>query len=209
MMAMHAAWPGVFGLGRPMELRIDVQLPPQDTERELARRYERLRGRSDLVAMQPPLRAPLPGLAFRIRETDGDFHVDVEDLRRERLAGCTVFSRVPELGRDAGRWVRSPHSRYGRDYQRRGIASAVYRWALDAGLCLVSGPRQSEAAHQLWRRLAQDHPCLEVRLAGSGLACVAGVDDPADSCHLGDLETRIALLGHGWSRERFERATAP
>lgn len=206
MIATHARSPGVFGLGRPMELRIDVQLPPHDTERELARRYERLRGRRDLVAMLPPLRAPLPGLAFRVREADGDFHVHVEDLRRERLAGCTIFSRVPELGREARRWVRSPHSRYGRDYQRRGIASAVYRWALDAGLCLVSGPRQSQPAHQLWRRLAQDHRCVAVRLAGSGLACLGEV---ADARHLGDLETRLALLGHGWSLERFERATAP
>jgi hypothetical protein len=53
--------------------------------------------------------------------------------------------------------VRAPHSRYDTGYQRRGLATAVYRWALGRGTCLVSGACQSPGAYALWRSLARHY----------------------------------------------------
>ena len=204
--AGRPCWP-VTSLAWPwMELRIDVQLPRLDIERDLRRRHERLQEREDLIDVQPLLKAPLPGLVFRYRETDGEFHIYVEDTVRQRLAGYTIFGRVGELDREAARWVRAPHSRYSPDYQRRGIASAVYRWALNAGLCLVSGPRQSEAAHALWRSLSRDYACAYVALTGQRLHCLG---ESVDEARQTQLDTRLALFGPHWNAERFARLISP
>ena len=69
-------------------------------------------------------------------------------------------------------------------YQRRGIATAVQRWWLDGGRCLISGARQSSGAHALWRRLAARY-----------LLVYAGVR--------ADLFARMILLGHGWDLVRL------
>jgi GNAT superfamily N-acetyltransferase len=73
-----------------------------------------------------------PARAFR--EADGELYVYIEDVRRDRLVGYTVFNRLVELSREADRHIRAPHSQYDPAYQRRGLASAVYRWALDQGI---------------------------------------------------------------------------
>ena len=101
---------------------------------------------------------------MRYREADGEWYVYVEDLQRRRLAGYTVFNRLVELDRRADRHLRAPHSRYDTPYQRRGLASAVYRWALQEGWCLVSGARQSPGAHALWHQLC---PAARLGLRGS------------------------------------------
>lgn len=80
-------------------------------------------------------------LTFSINVTlDGcvDHQVEAADEKKQ------------ELSRRADPHLRGPHSRYRPDYQRRGTATAVYRWALGIGLCLISGPRHSRGAHALW-----------------------------------------------------------
>jgi hypothetical protein len=134
-------------------MRVDVNLDHRDMEAELAALYERLRPRADKLVTLPIFAPRAPELVFKYREVDGEFYVYAEDAERGVLAGVTVFNRVPELDARVGRFVRSPHSRYAREYRRRGVATAVYQWALGAGMCLVSGPRQSVAAYRLWGAL--------------------------------------------------------
>ena len=147
----HALACGLPGLGSRMDLRIDVALPPTTVEAELERVHARLRRFGGALCGLRTLDIHVPGFAFRFREADGEQYVYVEDLANRRLAGYTVFNRLIELDRHADRCLRGPHSKYGRMYQRRGLATAVYRWALESGMCLITGARQSEGAHALWR----------------------------------------------------------
>ncbi|HET8746733.1 MAG TPA: N-acetyltransferase [Ramlibacter sp.] len=186
-------------------MRIDVALEHRDLEAELAALHARMARPGDALHGLPVLAGSPPGLVFRYRETDGEFHVYVEDPARAVLAGCTVFGRAPELDRRVARYVRSPHSRYAAAYRGRGVASAVYEWALHAGLCLLSGPRQSPAAHGLWMKLARNWPLAYVETRDGQLRML---ETQVDGSAFEDLDTRLLLLARGWTRERFASATS-
>lgn len=181
-------------------MRIDVQLPPDTLQAELLRLHARLQSHGDPLHDLATLPIALAGLRFRHRLADGEHYVYVEDPVRQRLAGCTVFNRLIEVTRRADPHVRGPHSRYAPDYQRRGIAAAVYRWALATGQCLVSGPRQSAGAHALWMSLAREHPLGYVDLRDKVLRWL-GPDVAPDV--LADFHTRMVLLGRGWDWRTF------
>lgn len=102
------------------------------------------------------------------------------------------------------RHLRAPHSRYAPAYQRRGLATAVYRWALDGGQCLMTGARQSPGAHALWDRLACEYLSGYVRVKDKALAYL-GAEVPTEV--LDDLHTRRFLLGRRWTLERLRAAT--
>lgn len=192
---MATAW-----LPRRLELRIDVGHDADKLESELDALYRRLGCPGDVlhgIASSPTSR---PGLVLRWREADGEFYVYVEDRARRRLAGCTVFNRLVELDARADRYLRAPHSRYRPAYQRQGVATAVYRWGLDAGLCLITGARQSPGAHALWQSLAQRYPRLYVDLRDRVLRCLG---PHVDAAVRDDLHTRMLLLGRGWSVQRL------
>ena len=187
-------------------MRIDVALEHRDIDAELARLHQRMHTRGDALHGLPALATPpLPDMAFRYREVDGEFYVYVEDTARRALAGCTVFNRTRDVHRKAARYLRSPHSRYATGYQRRGLATAVYTWALGAGLCLVSGPRQSPGAHRLWQALSARHELLFVRLGADALQLLPEAPEGPDR---EQLDTRMLLLGAGWDGERLARITA-
>lgn len=185
---------------RPMELRIDVQRPPAGVEDELDALYRRMRRPGDALYGLPAMGITFPGLIFRYREADGEHYVYVEDPARGCLAGCTVFNRLVELDRRADRHLRAPHSRYAPDYQRRGIATAVYRWWLDRQGCLISGARQSDGAHALWRALEGRYGLIYVDLRDKKLRLL---DRRIDGRVLQDLHTRMILLGAGWDVARL------
>jgi hypothetical protein len=186
-------------------MRIDVSLDHRNLDAELAGLHARMRTPGDALHGLPAIATSLPHLAFRYREVDGEFHVYVEDPARPALAGCTVFQRVPEVDRRVDACIRSPHSRYAQDYRGQGIASAVYAWALQAGMCLVSGPRQSPAAHRLWMALARTYEIAFVQVADKRLRIMEAEPHPAA---LQDLGTRMLLLGAGWTLHRFAGAAA-
>ncbi len=186
----------------PVELRIDVGPRKTRPADALAPVQERMRAMQDRLCEMPHLGLGDPGLRARFREADGELYVYIDDVRSNRLVGYTVFNRLIELDRRADRHIRAPHSQYDPAYQRRGLASAVYRWALDQGICLMSGARQSPGAHALWLRLSRDHEAGFVdlrckRLSYLGREVAAGT--------LADLHTRMFLLGDGWTLERFRR----
>jgi hypothetical protein len=173
-------------------MRVDVDLSHRDIEAELDALYARLRARGDVMLPVPAFAPRAPELVFKCREIDGEFHVYAEDPLRNVLAGCTVFNRVFELDPEVGRFVRSPHSRYAPAYQRRGVATAVYQWALQAGMCLVSGPRQSEGAYRLWEALGRESELLVVSLEGRDFrVLMEEVDEQVPQV----LGTRMMLVG--------------
>ena len=203
---MAFPWPGTLPLWRgwrragPAELRIDVAQHPGELEQELEELYRRMCRPGERLYGMACVPVGVPGLVFRHREADGEHYVYAEDVGRRRLAGYTVFNRLVELDRRADRHLRAPHSKYAGPYQRRGIASAVYRWWLGRGHCLISGARQSPGAHALWHALARHHPLLFVELRDKVMRQVASAPSP---CLRDDLHTRMILLGEGWDLARL------
>jgi len=186
-------------LARAIELRIDVS-PPSGLEQELDSLYRRLHRPGNVLYGLPAICIHFPGFVFRYREADGEYYVYVEDLARRCLAGYTVFNRLVEVNRRADPHLRAPHSKYAPAYQRRGIATAIYRWWLEAGRCLITGARQSAGANALWHSLGKRHALIyadvrhkTVRLLGTQV----------DRQTHDDLHTRMILLGKGWSINRL------
>ena len=152
---------------------------------------------SDLVRL--PAAIPPRFRAYR-RIADGECYVYVEDILQQRLAGCTVFNRLVGIDRRLDPHLRSPHSRYRPAFQRRGLATAVYRQMLDAGVCLLSSARQSPAAHALWKSLGRRYELGYVRLEGGR---VIALGDRVEDAVFDDLDTRLLLCGAGWDAARL------
>ena len=146
---------------------------------------------------------PLP----RYRRTAGkETFIYIEDPEQRRIAGSTTFNRVVGLDRKLDQYVRSPHSRYRTSYQRQGLAKSIYLEALDAGLCLLSGARQSPGALQLWRSLGKHYPLHHVQLQDKQLI---DLGRSIEWKTFEDLHTRLLLCGAGWSAERLLALAAP
>lgn len=190
------AFPG--WLARIMELRIDVDPGSWILDNELDSLYRRITRPGDRLHDMPEVKTEIPGLVLRYREADGEFYVYVVDKVRGRLAGYTVFNRLIEVGRRADPFLRAPHSKYDAPYQRQGLAGAVYRWALEAGQCLMTGARQSPAARGLWQSLSRQHEFGYVDVRRKVLTDL-GKQVPDAVLH--DLHTRMVLLGRGWTWE--------
>jgi len=188
------AFPG--WLARIMELRIDVDPGSWKLDNELDNLYSRITRPGDRLHDMAQSGTDIPGLVLRYREADGEFYVYLEDRMRGRLAGYTVFNRLVELGRRADPLLRAPHSKYDPAYQRQGLATAVYRWALDAGQCLITGARQSAAAHGLWQSLARHYEFRYVCVSRKELT---DLGEHVPDALLQELNTRMVLLGRGWT----------
>ena len=187
---------------RPAELRVDVD-PSTDRGEPLESIYRRIRTAGSPLHNLPTFVLRDPHFKVHVRESDGELYAYVEDTQRRCLAGCTVFSRLVEVDRRADRHLRSPHSRYLAQYQRLGIATAVYDWALATGVCLMTGARQSPGAHALWRSLARRHESGYAELRNKRLTYL-GCDLAAQD--LDRLETRMFLLPKNWPLPLFRAA---
>lgn len=192
-------------LGWLSELRIDVNHAPEEVESELDAIHARMKRPLDRLHKLPEVKTDIPGIVLRYREADGEYYVYVVDVQRDRVAGYTVFNRLIEVGRRADPYARAPHSKYALAYQGMGLATAVYRWGLDAGLCIFSGARQSTGAHRLWMGLARHYELGYVDLRHKQLRYLGR--EVARSVQE-DLHTRMVLLGRGWTLADYMRATA-
>ena len=186
------------------ELRIDVRHQPSDIEKQLQALYRRLNTPGDALHGLPLLCIRVPGLVLRYREADGEHYVYIEDPARRCLAGYVVFNRLIEVNRRADSHLRAPHAKLAPAYQRRGIATTIYRWWLDRGNTLITGARQSAGAHALWLSLGKHYELLYVELRANQLRCL-GLQ--VDSRVRQDLHTRIVMLGRGWDVDRLAQAT--
>lgn len=191
------------GLPGIMPLRIDVAHDPHGLQADLDALERRMRRAGDPLHGLPTLGIARPGFRFRHREADGEHYVYVEDTVRGCLAGCTVFNRLVELDRQTAQHLRSPHSRYAPAYQRRGLASLVYRWWLDSQGSLVSGARQSPAAHGLWHAMSRHYPIGYARIENRRLDWLGSEVDPQTR---EALNTRLVLLG---SRSKIGDTSCP
>jgi hypothetical protein len=178
-------------------MRIDVQQSPGKIEAELEALCRRRSQPGSALRDTALLPIRLPGFAFHHREADGEHYIYIEDVLRRRLAGYTVFNRLVEVNRRIDPFIRGPHSKYAAAYQRRGIASAVYQWGLER-FCLISGARQSESAHALWRSLGRRYPLGYVTLRGKEVCYLGTEIQPALR---DDLHTRMMLFGGGCTLE--------
>lgn len=179
-----------------MELRVDVQLGSAEVDDELRSLHDRLVRSGILKRRTQIIKTPIADLRFHHREADGEHYIYVEDAARGCLAGYTVFNRLIEVNRRLDRFLRAPHSKYATDYQRRGIATAVYEWALAQGFCLVSGARQSPGAHALWQTLAKRHRLEYIDIRDKDITFLGSqVDGPTKNCR----HTRMLLLDDGWN----------
>ena len=73
-------------------------------------------------------------------------------------------------------------------------------WALGRGFCLLSGARQSAGAHALWHALARRHALRWVALRARRMHDLGNAVPATQSA---ELDTRLLLLGHGWSLARL------
>ncbi|MGU7784738.1 histone acetyltransferase [Burkholderia sp. PU8-34] len=185
-------------------MRIDVQHCQHTIDDELDTLHARLHRPGDRLHGLPAVPLGTTGLIVRHREADGEYFLYVEDPATRQLAGSTVFNRLPEIPRRADRYLRAPHSRFRSSHQRRGLATALYRWSLDAGLCLISGARQSVGAAHLWTALARDYRHGFADVEGRTLRYLG--EQVPDDVH-GALHTRRLLLGRGWTMADFAHAT--
>lgn len=186
------------------ELRIDVKQQPSDIEKELDALYGRFNCPGDALHELPVICLHFRDLVFRYREADGEHYVYVEDTARGCLAGYVVFNRLIEVDRRTDPHLRAPHAKFAPAYQRRGIATAIYRWWLEAGNCLITGARQSDAAHALWRYLGRRYESFYVDLRDKKLRHLG---QQIDSRTQQDLHTRMILLGKGWDSDRLSECT--
>ena len=186
------------------ELRVDVNLDPSHIEQELEALHARLYRAGDPLHKLPVLPLDYRGLVFRYREADGEHYVYVEDRQRACLAGYVVFNRLVELSRRADPYLRAPHAKFARAYQRLGIAAAIYRWWLDAGNCMISGARQSAGANALWHKLGKQYVLTYVDLRSKRLCYLSR---QVSETRRQDLHTRMLMLGRGCSLERLGEQT--
>lgn len=182
-------------------MRIDVKLQPAELERELEELHRRMNRPGDSIHGLEAIDIDFPGLIFRYREADGEHYIYAEDIASGCLVGYTVLNRLVEVNRRADRYLRAPHSKYAQAYQRRGIATAIYRWWLDAGHCLISGARQSTGANALWRALGRRYPIIYVGLHDKQLRYLGKHIEARVS---ENLHTRMILLGKGWCLDQLE-----
>jgi len=186
------------------ELRIDVTHQPSDIEKQLQALYRRLNTPGDALHGLPLLCIRVPGLVLRYREADGEHYVYIEDPARRCLAGYVVFNRLIEVARRADPHLRAPHAKFAPAYQRRGIATTIYRWWLDRGNTLITGARQSAGAQALWLSLGRHYELLYVELRAKQLRCLGR---QVDNRVRQDLHTRIVMLGRGWDVDRLVQST--
>ena len=169
--AFAGHWPDLRTWWRlPQELRIDVD---PSSEGALEQELDTLHGRLYGLPTEP---LSAPRFVMHRREADGEWYVYVEDRVERRLAGYTVFNRLIEVDRHTDPHVRAPHSKSARAYQRRGLATAVYGWALGSGRRDLPGfgraPVQRGAC-----AVALPHPPPRLGLCGSARQA-AGVPGP-------------------------------
>lgn len=201
------ASPGLLGRWAQWltELRIDVDLSGRDIQREFDALHDRIRTNHRTREALQPLPLHLRGLVFRLREADGEYFVYAIDPLRNRMAAYTVFNRLVEVDRRTDRHLRAPHTKVAHGYRRMGIATAIYRWWLDSGRCLMTGARQSPGAHGLWMSW-RGYDLAAVRIDANKRVQQLPIPRRPD---FDALDTRLVLVGRDCRLADFTQPVDP
>ena len=184
-----------------------MDLSGRDIQREFDALHDRIRTNHRTRDAMQPLTLHLRGLVFRLREADGEYFVYAIDPLRNRIAAYTVFNRLVEVDRRTDRHLRAPHTKVAHGYRRMGIATAIYRWWLDSGRCLMTGARQSAGAHGLWMALARDYELAAVRIDANKR--VQQLPMPQPPGFFDALDTRLVLVGRDCRLADFTQPVVP
>lgn len=104
--------------------------------------------------------------------------------------------------------IVTPHARFLPKAQGKGYASSVYTWALSSGMCFISAGEQSTGANMLWLKLGKVWPWFLIReeFLSHGVFSYEGRGEHLTRKQLNEEETRLVLLGKGWTLEKFASA---
>lgn len=198
-------WPPPWS-GLLTDLRIDVHLPDERIESELAALYRRRAVWQPQCDELPGLPGLPPDLRVMVRLAGGEHVAYVVHVLTGRVVACVTLSHLRDVGRPASHHFRAPHTKVAVSHRRRGIASGVYRWWLDGGQSLMTGARQSPAARGLWLAMSRHYPLSYVWLENKRLYPLGNAPTAAD---LDRLNVRAVLLGRGTTLQtwltRWER----
>lgn len=100
----------------------------------------------------------------------------------------------PELPKQSS-WARTPHTSLFPEFQGKGIASAIYRWALDNRWCLVSSESHTKGARALWQSLSRSYPLIYIDVRTNEF-----VTENDHKRRPNDVS--MMLLGKGWTPEK-------
>lgn len=102
--------------------------------------------------------------------------------------------------------IVNPHSRLLPEHRGKGVMRRLYQHVLDEGYCFISGKRHSVSANRLWESLSRTNPWFLVDRKNLSHLVFLGQDVSPKIAQRKD--TRIVLLGKGWTVEKFMKETS-
>lgn len=108
----------------------------------------------------------IPNIRLRVLQVGNwkpDYYVSIEFTdkgeltnrnRKEVILGCVELLNNNSLHIGP---CFEPHSFIDKNHRGKGYIESIYRWVLDNGFTLVSGPRQTIYSEGLWNKLSKDY----------------------------------------------------
>jgi len=124
--------------------------------------------------------------------------------KEEYTVGYVRFERQAiGVGRVRYQNLLTPHATFAERAQGKGYASAIYKWALNHGMCFMSSGTQSPGANMMWEKLGRTYPWFLIRVPVNQPAEFLGHGEGLTKQQLNSYEVRLVLLGKGWTLEKF------
>ena len=124
--------------------------------------------------------------------------------KAEHTVGYVRFERQAiGVGRVRYQNLLTPHATFAERAQGKGYASAIYKWALNQGMCFMSSGIQSPGANMMWEKLGRVYPWFLIRVRVDRLTEFLGQGEGLTKQQLSTYEVRLVLLGKGWTLEKF------
>lgn len=177
------------------DLKVDVARLGSDFSRAL----ERKRYQAKVI------KTARPGVTLGTMRVNDERYIVV--FEEERAVGFVYFEK-PSRKIGPRSPIVSPHAKFLPEAQGKGYATSVYTWALNSGMCFISAGEQSRAANMLWLKLGKARQWFLIRqeFLSNGIFSYEGHGENLTRRELNDEDTRIVLLGKGWTLEKFASA---
>lgn len=128
------------------------------------------------------------------------FMVFLKDTQLEKpLVGVLQLVRGLDLPKTARNFINPlnlyvPHSSMLPAYRSKGYAKAMYNWALQSGMSLMSFYEHTTAANRIWKSLASTWPTVLVDTRKMRI-----IKDPRNMKDPGNRNIRLLMFGKGHS----------